>query len=155
MRINSRVVVLTLVLAAAPAAAQGRRTQVPPGHLPPKGMCRVWLDNVPPGQQPAVTNCATAEANRVANSVVIYGDRESFPGKSTGKFKSTSSGDVTRSCARRDALVVDGRVVAVCRDEDRIEKSGKIEAKTNGRRAKVDGKDHAKAAKAKGKAKNP
>ena len=62
-------------------------SKVPPGHLPPKGMCRVWIDGVPPGRQPPVTDCVTAELNRTANSRVIYGDRESFPGKGKGKFK--------------------------------------------------------------------
>lgn len=66
-------------------------SKVPRGHLPPKGMCRVWIDGVPPGQQPPVTDCVTAELNRTANSRVIYGDRESFPGKGKGKFKNGDS----------------------------------------------------------------
>ena len=52
--------------------------------------------------------------NRVANSRVIYGSRESFPGKGRGKgkFDSRSSSD----CTFRDAVVIGGRVVNVCRD---------------------------------------
>lgn len=64
-------------------------SKVPPGHRPPAGMCRVWIDGVPPGHQPAVTDCRSAEvqAARIPNSRVIYGDRESFPGKGKGKVK--------------------------------------------------------------------
>ena len=107
---------LALALVAVPLSAQGRSSKVPPGQLPPRGMCRVWIDGVPPGQQPPVTTCAVAAANRVANSRVIYGDRESFPGKGNARFN-TSNGDVGRACSAWDAVVVDGRLVNVCRDD--------------------------------------
>src|SRR5688500_7692856 len=63
-------IALALILAAvtaSPAFAQGRgknKQKVPPGHLPPAGLCRVWYDGVPPGRQPAPTNCY--EAQRIA-----------------------------------------------------------------------------------------
>jgi hypothetical protein len=121
MRTKINFAVLALVLAAAPLSAQLRKTdaaKIPRGQLPPKGMCRVWIDGLPPGQQPAVTTCANAEAHRVANSRVIYGDRESFPGRGKGKLKSeTANGEVGRACSVWDAVVVDGRVVNVCRDD--------------------------------------
>ena len=65
----------TAVALATPLAAQSRKTafKVPPGHMPPAGMCRVWIDGVPPGRQPAATDCRTAELNRPANSHVVYG----------------------------------------------------------------------------------
>src|SRR4051812_8810198 len=91
------------------------RAKVPPGQLPPRGMCRVWVDGVPPGQQPPVESCAQAEADRVrygANARVIYGDQSSFPGKGKRKFKHTPPA----SCVTRDAVVVNGRLVDVCRD---------------------------------------
>lgn len=78
-----RTVVIALalvVMAAAPAAAQGRGKRgqkgVPPGHRPPAGECRVWYDGVPPGHQPAPTSCAEAErvAARDGGARVIYGD---------------------------------------------------------------------------------
>jgi hypothetical protein len=68
-------------LAAVPAtdaAAQERgreRERIPPGHMPPAGMCRIWIDGVPPGQQPEPTDCASAVRNRPANARVIYGRR--------------------------------------------------------------------------------
>ena len=93
-------------------------SRVPPGHLPPRGLCRVWIDGVPPGQQPAVTDCTTAERMRYryANSRVIYGDRESFPGKGKGKFKNQDVANA-RSCSIWDQVIVGGRTTSVCRDD--------------------------------------
>lgn len=79
---RSTRILFTLGAAAAlasPAAAQGRGRnaqpgRIPPGQMPPAGMCRVWIDGVPPGRQPAPTDCATALATRPANARVIYGD---------------------------------------------------------------------------------
>lgn len=31
--------------------------EVPPGHLPPPGQCRVWYPDRPPGQQPPPGDC--------------------------------------------------------------------------------------------------
>lgn len=63
------------VALASPAVAQGRGNsgKVPPGHLPPAGMCRVWIDGVPPGRQPAPTDCATARRRAPRNSTILYG----------------------------------------------------------------------------------
>jgi hypothetical protein len=129
LRTKYRFAVLAIVLAGAPLSAQARShvvTKIPPGQLPPKGMCRVWIDGVPPGQQPPVTNCATALANRVPNSRVIFGDRESFPGRGKSRLKTeTANGDVGRTCSVWDAVVVDGRVVNVCRDDVVLDKRGR------------------------------
>ena len=46
---------------------------IPPGHMPPPGMCRIWIDGVPPGRQPRPTDCATARRNRPHNARIIYG----------------------------------------------------------------------------------
>ncbi|HEU4564514.1 MAG TPA: hypothetical protein VFS05_07695 [Gemmatimonadaceae bacterium] len=81
MMLSSRIALaLTLagaMAAATPAAAQKGRgpAKVPPGHMPPAGMCRVWIDGVPPGRQPAPTDCATARRRAPRNSVILYGDR--------------------------------------------------------------------------------
>jgi hypothetical protein len=92
---------------------------VPPGHLPPRGMCRVWVDGVPPGHQPPVTSCAQAESDRFrySNARVIYGDRESFRGRGKGKFKNaTDARSSQRQCSIWDGVVMNGRVENVCRD---------------------------------------
>ena len=79
-----------LTLSAAPLSAQwggifGSRSNssgVPAGHMPSRGMCRVWIDGVPAGRQPRQTDCRTAERQRPyyeqrygRNARVIYGDR--------------------------------------------------------------------------------
>lgn len=74
-----KLVVLGLGLGvlAAPLAAQGRgggRDAVPSGYEPPRGMCRIWIDGVPPGQQPAPTDCATAIKKRPSNALVVFGE---------------------------------------------------------------------------------
>jgi hypothetical protein len=91
----SRVVALVATLVAAPLVAaplaaqawQGGRgnDDVPAGHRPPPGMCRIWIDGVPPGQQPAPTDCASAVRNRPANGRVIFGDDAGKGGKGKPK----------------------------------------------------------------------
>jgi hypothetical protein len=56
---------------------------IPPGQMPPAGMCRIWIDGVPPGRQPAPTDCATAQRNVPANARVIYGSQTqpSYPNR--------------------------------------------------------------------------
>jgi len=72
--------VLFTVAVASPSFAQGRGRNanqgIPPGQMPPAGMCRVWYDGVPPGRQPRATSCTEAEraASRDRNARVIYGD---------------------------------------------------------------------------------
>jgi len=79
-------VVVLSGLMAAPAAAQvwgspswGRNQGIPPRQMPPAGLCRVWYDGVPPGQQPGPINCRDAEriASRSRNARVVYGDNRS------------------------------------------------------------------------------
>ena len=73
------VLAVAVAGASAPLGAQGKsfgpkNDRIPEGHRPPPGMCRIWLDGVPAGQQPAPTDCATAVRNRPANGRVIFGD---------------------------------------------------------------------------------
>lgn len=64
-----------LALATTSAGAQGRRMGIPPGQMPPAGLCQVWIDGVPPGRQPRPTDCRTARAQAPANSRIIYGSQ--------------------------------------------------------------------------------
>jgi hypothetical protein len=83
-RTNSLLVALALVAAAQVASAQGggkgREDQpVPAAQKPPAGMCRIWLKDVPPAQQPAPTDCASAVRNKPADARVIFSDDRAAP----------------------------------------------------------------------------
>jgi hypothetical protein len=49
------------------------RYAVPRGHMPRRGMCRIWLEGVPAARQPRATDCATALRNRPVNSRILFG----------------------------------------------------------------------------------
>ena len=74
--IRSLYVVVLVAMAGGSASLQAQarpqpqdpKPAVPRTHLPPPGMCRIWLDNVPPSQQPAPTDCASA-VRRASNGV--------------------------------------------------------------------------------------
>lgn len=68
-----------------PKPSPREQPAVPLGYRPPQGMCRVWIEGVPPDQQPAPTDCVTAVRNRPANGRVIFGDE--IPKKSKDKPK--------------------------------------------------------------------
>jgi hypothetical protein len=60
-------------LTTATLNAQASSTSVPESHRPPPGMCRIWIDGVPPTHQPAPTDCATAIRKRPLNARVVFG----------------------------------------------------------------------------------
>ena len=82
MKTLSLICLLVLGTAADAAAQQAIQPQgapsqeVPTSYRPPKGMCRIWLKDVPPAQQPAPTDCASAVKNVPANGRVVFGDTE-------------------------------------------------------------------------------
>jgi len=83
--------------------SQGRGEQiVPPGFFPPAGMCRIWINGVPAGQQPAPTDCASAVRNRPANARVLFGDEppKGKKGKSD-KGKSSPTDELVDLITRR------------------------------------------------------
>jgi hypothetical protein len=72
-----RTALFTLVCSAGLAGvahAQQKEGEVPKEYRPPKGMCRIWLSDVPAKQQPAPTDCPTAVRNRPSNGKVVFGD---------------------------------------------------------------------------------
>ena len=81
---------------------QHRDQIVPPGFFPPAGMCRIWLNDVPPGQQPAPTDCASAVRNRPTNGKVLFGDEppKGKKGKSD-KRKSSPTDELIDLITRR------------------------------------------------------
>ena len=65
---------LTSSKAGEQPATKATRAPVPRAYLPPPGMCRIWVDNVPAARQPAPTDCPTAIRNRPPNARVIFPD---------------------------------------------------------------------------------
>src|SRR5688500_11726986 len=88
-----RKIAITLIVAGATFATSAgaqvivRANAVPPGQRPPDGMCRVWIEGVAAGRQPAATDCATAQATAPLNSRIIVGANAAFPGRATGRFR--------------------------------------------------------------------
>lgn len=125
-----------VTLSAAPLSAQwgeifGRSSNqgIPRGHLPSRGMCRVWIDGVPPGHQPRQTDCRTAERQRPyyeqrygRRARVIYGDR-------TYGRHDTRDGRVygDRDCRYVERVIM-GRVVRqrVCDDNGVYSRDGRV-----------------------------
>lgn len=67
------LLVAGLAFSAATLRAQSSTNNVPETHRPPPGMCRIWIDGVPPAHQPAPTDCATAIRKRPLNARVVFG----------------------------------------------------------------------------------
>ena len=40
-----------------PATKPASKINIPPGHLPDPGQCRIWIPGTPPGHQPAAGEC--------------------------------------------------------------------------------------------------
>jgi len=68
----------------------GRDQIIPQAFYPPAGMCRIWINEVPAGRQPAPTDCASAVRNRPANGKVLFGD-DPPKGKKTKTDKGKSN----------------------------------------------------------------
>src|SRR5215218_679603 len=91
------IIGFALVSVAASASAQQSPTtakdDVPAEYKPPKGMCRIWLKDVPPKQQPAPTDCAAAVKNVPQNGRVIFADTEEVK-KTKGEVPKDANGYV-------------------------------------------------------------
>lgn len=81
------LVAVAAVTSTAEAQRRDHGDDIPPGHRPPPGMCRLWIDGLAPGLQPKPTDCDTAERQAGENTRIIYGDRTPFPGNGNGKWK--------------------------------------------------------------------
>ena len=84
-----------------PQQQSSREQIVPPAFYPPAGMCRIWINQVPAGQQPAPTDCASAVRNRPANGRVLFGDQPKGKKTKTEKGKSSPSDQLLDLINRR------------------------------------------------------
>jgi hypothetical protein len=118
MRKTELIAVLVAFAIATPAMAQARgrgNGGIPPGQRPPAGLCRIWIDGLPPGHQPAPTDCATAAARVPYNGRIIYGDQTS----GTRRRVYDSNGQVItngQGCIRRADR--NGRIQTICPNSD-------------------------------------
>jgi hypothetical protein len=55
-----------------PHHPQHAALKIPPGHLPPPGMCRVWIPGRPPGHQPPPSSCRRVEQEVSPGAWVLY-----------------------------------------------------------------------------------
>lgn len=68
------IVSMWLAGSAALCAAQSSvPPEIPAAYVPPAGMCRVWLRDVPAMQQPAPTDCRSALRTKPVDATVLYG----------------------------------------------------------------------------------
>ena len=51
-----------------------KASTIPESAMPPSGMCRVWLKDVPERQQPAPTDCVSAIRTVPRDAMVLFGD---------------------------------------------------------------------------------
>lgn len=49
--------------------------EVPPGHYPPPGECRIWYSNRPPGHQPPPARCESLVGRVPRGAFLLYHDR--------------------------------------------------------------------------------
>jgi hypothetical protein len=77
------IVLLSLVLSACVVVPASRRApspsriavadlNVPPGHLPRRGQCRLWFPGRPPGRQPRAADCGSVMRSAPAGAWVLY-----------------------------------------------------------------------------------
>jgi hypothetical protein len=53
--------------------ASERRFNIPEGHRPPPGECRIWFPDRPPGQQPPPGNCFDLQRQVPPGAVLVRG----------------------------------------------------------------------------------
>lgn len=66
------VVVETRPTAAAGGPSTAVTLGVPPGHLPPPGMCRIWIPGRPPGRQARARSCDGILGAAPAGAWILY-----------------------------------------------------------------------------------
>jgi hypothetical protein len=62
-----------------------RTLGIPPGHLPPPGLCRIWLPGDPPGHQPAPASCDRLAGHVPPGAWLVYRPAVAGRGRGHGK----------------------------------------------------------------------
>jgi hypothetical protein len=66
--------VVTPSIPGVPGQVNVNRTpEIPPGHMPPPGECRIWYYDREPGQQPPPGKCERLKHQVPSNAVLIRG----------------------------------------------------------------------------------
>jgi len=105
---------LVVMVTRVGAQSAGASSAIPDAYRPPPGMCRIWIDGVPPDRQPAPTDCATAVRRRPTNAKVVFGDLSTYvapvnsqssaaPASGTPATTNTSHSAAPNSTAPRDS----------------------------------------------------
>ena len=64
-----------LIAPTLPAMAKDDHVfHIPPGHMPPPGMCRIWIPGRPPGHQPAPGSCRVLSREVPPGAYLIAND---------------------------------------------------------------------------------
>ena len=61
------------VYGPTPHSSQYRLQDIPPGHMPPPGECRIWYPDLPPGQQPPPGKCHELERRVPSGAILVRG----------------------------------------------------------------------------------
>jgi hypothetical protein len=64
-----------IVPGAAAVAGDHAKYHIPPGHLPPSGMCRIWYPGTPPGHQPPPGDCRSLSHRVPRGALLVSRDR--------------------------------------------------------------------------------
>ena len=61
------------VIIGGPGDRRPSHVQVPPGHMPPPGQCRIWYPDLPPGQQPPPGDCRELRYHVPPGAILVRG----------------------------------------------------------------------------------
>jgi hypothetical protein len=107
MSVKLTAAVFAAALSSVAYGQQPQKVVLPTEMIPPPGMCRIWIKNVPARQQPAPTDCATAARSKPANADLIYGDdyvRRNPVARGSATTVPTRAGSPTQSVAPRNVV---------------------------------------------------
>jgi len=62
-----------VILEPGPPVGGPQQVNIPKGHLPPPGKCRIWYPDRPPGQQPPPGDCADLQRRVPPDAVLVHG----------------------------------------------------------------------------------